>query len=55
MQEAKQRDIDLRVWMDTLFQRWFLSKVLMFFSLFGLQDYESTTDIQEIKEDYTGK
>jgi hypothetical protein len=55
MQEAKQKDIGLRVWMDYLSQRWFLSKILMFFSLFGLQDYERTVDRQEIKEEYTRK
>jgi hypothetical protein len=41
--------------MDSLFQRWFLSKILMFLNLFFLQDYERTTDSQEMKEEYTGK
>ena len=55
MQETKQKDIGLSVWMDNIFQSWFLSKVLMFFGLFGLQHYERTSDSQEMKEDYTGK
>jgi hypothetical protein len=55
MQEAKQKNRGFRVLMDNLFQRLVLSKDLVFFSLFDLQDYERTTDSQEMKEDYTGK
>jgi hypothetical protein len=44
MQEEKKKDKGIWFWMEICFQRWILSRVLIFFILFDPYTYERATD-----------